>query len=163
MSTWSTLPTDEDCLSVAALMVEKLSLHKTSSLPPVFSTEDEHPVSAKFRGLRNRFVRLWVLGTPHEQSIFTSVFENNLIFPGANRISAAFQLRFSSVEEGGVWKENWSQNIRVPQNQTFGQIYLFVFQLAKTGCSPSVFQPTPLCKQSRQLDSRELVLNFENH
>ena len=34
---------------------------------------------------------------PHEQPIFISVFEKNLIFSGANRVSAAFQLRFSYV------------------------------------------------------------------
>ena len=68
----------------------------------------EHSVSAKFRGLRNRFVRWWVLGYPHDQPTFTSVFETNVIFSGANRVSAAFQafscvsatfqLRFSSLE-----------------------------------------------------------------
>ena len=57
----------------------------------------EHPVSAKFRGLRNRFIRWWVLGAPHEQPIFTSVFGKNVIFAGANRVSATFQLRFSCV------------------------------------------------------------------
>ena len=62
-----------------------------------FRTEGEHPVSAKFRGLRNRFVRWWVLGAPHEQPIFTPVFEKNVILSGANRVSAAFQLRFSCV------------------------------------------------------------------
>ena len=60
-------------------------------------SEGEHPVSAKFRGLRNRFIRWWVLGAPHEQPIFTSVFEKNVIFAGANRVSATFQLRFSCV------------------------------------------------------------------
>ena len=59
--------------------------------------EGEHPVSVKFRGLRNRFVRWWVLGAPHEQPTFTPAFENSMIFAGANRVSAAFQLRFSCV------------------------------------------------------------------
>ena len=63
----------------------------------VLVTEGEHPVSAKFRGLRNRFVRWWVLGAPHEHPIFTPLFEKNVIFPGANRVSAAFQPRFSRV------------------------------------------------------------------
>ena len=67
--------------------------------------EGEHPVSAKFRGLRNRFVRWWVLGAPHEQPIFTSVFEKNVIFAGANRVSAAFQLRFSCVS--GRFQLTW--------------------------------------------------------
>ena len=61
-----------------------------------FGSGGEHPVSAKFRGLRNRFVRWWVLGAPHEQPIFTPAFEKSVIFSGANRVSAAFQLRFSS-------------------------------------------------------------------
>ena len=38
-----------------------------------------------------------MLGAPHEQPIFTSVFEKNVNFSGANRVSAAFQLRFSYV------------------------------------------------------------------
>ena len=67
--------------------------------------EGEHPVSAKCRGLRNRFVRCWVLGATHEQPIFTSVFEKHVIFSGANRfscVSAAFQLRFSCVSAAFV-------------------------------------------------------------
>ena len=40
--------------------------------------EGEHPVSAKFRGLRNRFFRWWVLGAPHEQPIFTPAFEKKV-------------------------------------------------------------------------------------
>ena len=43
---------------------------------------------------RNRFVRWWVLGAPHEQPIFTPVFKRNVI---QLRVSAAFQLRFSYV------------------------------------------------------------------
>ena len=85
-----------------------------------------------------------MLGAPHEQPIFTSVFGKNVIFAGANRVSVTFQLRFSSLEvfvcENSLFL---SQNIRVPQSQTFGQIFVFcvsaAFQLAKTGCSPSDF------------------------
>ena len=128
-------------------------------------TEGEHPVSAKFRGLRNRLVRWWVLRAPHEQLIFTSVFEKDVIFAGgifagANRVSAAFQLHFSCVSAAFQLRFScvsatfqlrfsslevllksflfrWSQNIRVPQSQTFGQTFCVcvsaAFQLAKTG------------------------------
>ena len=106
-------------------------------------SEGEHPVSAKFRALRNRFVRWWVLRAPHEQPIFTSVFEKNLIFPGANRV-IAFQLRFSYVSAqlrflllfGCLFlvpkyprssKSNFSSNIFLCFN--------CVSAVAKTGCS----------------------------
>ena len=66
-----------------------------------------------------------MLGAPHEQKISTSVFKKEeLIF----QVQIAFQLRFRSVE-GGC---NWSQNIRVPQSQTFDQFF-FVFQLCSAG------------------------------
>ena len=93
------------------------------------SSEGEHPVSAKFRGLRNRFVKWWVLGAPHEQPIFTSVFEKNVISSGANRVSAAFQfqLRSSSL------MVFWSQNIRIPQSQTFGQPFFLWFSCVSAG------------------------------
>ena len=38
-----------------------------------------------------------MLEAPHEQPIFTPAFEKSVIFSGANRVSAAFQLRFSCV------------------------------------------------------------------
>ena len=63
--------------------------------------------------------------------------------PRFSRVSAAFQPRFSSLEIFSLWRFFlWSQNIRVSQSQTFGQKFDFcvsaAFQLAKTGCSPSV-------------------------
>ena len=69
----------------------------------------------------------------------------NLIFSGANRVSAAFQLSGGLFFLFGTF---WSQNIRVPQSQTFGPMNSFVFQLrfsgvsvafqlAEKGCSPS--------------------------
>ena len=60
---------------------------------PFAPSEGEHPVSAKFRGLRNRFVRWQVLRAPHEQPVFTSVFEKMCFF----QVQFAFQLRFSYV------------------------------------------------------------------
>ena len=44
-------------------------------------------------------------------------------------VSAAFQLRFSSLFFFLRLLFFWSQNIRVPQGQTFGQTFLCVFQL----------------------------------
>ena len=71
-----------------------------------------------------------MLGAPHEQPIFTPVFEKNVICSGANRAPAAFQLRFCSLEVLSFLDFFiGSQNIRVPQSQTFGQTYFFVFQL----------------------------------
>ena len=61
------------------------------------STEGEHPVSAKCWGLRNRFVRWWVLGCTPDNPISTLPFEKSRIFLGANRVSAAFQPRFRRV------------------------------------------------------------------
>ena len=70
------------------------------------------------------------------QPIFTSVFEINVIFSGANRVSAAFKLRFSSLEVFFGPKIS-----AFPKSQAFGQTFLFcvsaAFQLAKAGCSPS--------------------------
>ena len=108
-------------------------------------TGGEHPVSAKFQGLRNRFVRWWVLGAPHEQPIFTPAFEKSVIFAGANRVSAAFQLRFSCVSAAFQLRFSsledffseasffWSQNIRVPQSQTFGQTFFLCFSCVSAG------------------------------
>ena len=62
-----------------------------------FGAEGEHPVSAKCWGLRNQFVRWWVQGFTPGNPIFVSLFETNVIVPGANRVSAAFQPRFSRV------------------------------------------------------------------
>ena len=82
-----------------------------------------------------------MLGAPHEQPIFTPAFTKSVIFPGANRVSAAFQLRFSCVSVAFQLRFSslevfflrllflWSQNIRVPQSQTFGQTFFFVFHL----------------------------------
>ena len=132
----------EVCLSVSSTLSKLYHYYL-----PKYS-EGEHPVSAKFRGLRNRFIRWWVLGAPHEQPIFTSVFEKNVIFAGANRVSATFQLRFSYVSahlKFFIFERSFflSQNIRVPQSQTFGRTFVFcvsaAFQLAKTGCSPSEY------------------------
>ena len=113
----------------------------------------EHPVSANFRGLRNRFVRWWVLGAPHEQPIFTSVFEKNVIFSGANRVSATFQPRFSCVSAAIQLRFSSLRFLSfeisvflVPKYQrssksNFWSNFLLcvsaAFQLAKTGCSPS--------------------------
>ena len=44
-----------------------------------------------------------MLGAPHEQPIFTPAFEKSVIFSGANRVSAAFQLRFSYVSAHSVF------------------------------------------------------------
>ena len=38
-----------------------------------------------------------MLGAPYEQPIFTPAFEKSVICSGENRVSAAFQLRFSCV------------------------------------------------------------------
>ena len=100
--------------------------------------EHVHPVSAKFRGLRNRFVRWWVLGSPHEEPIFTSVFEKNMIFPGANRVSAAFQLRlvsaafqlrFSSLEVFIFWRFSFGPKISAFLKVKLLINFFFVFQL----------------------------------
>ena len=56
-------------------------------------TEGEHPVSAKCRGLQNRYVRWWMLGAPHGHPIFTSLFDKMRIF----QVHIAFQPRFSCV------------------------------------------------------------------
>ena len=84
-------------LGLHFIMLEFVHCGWSTSRP---HTEGEHPVSAKFRGLRNRFVRWWVLGAPHEQPIFTPVFEKIDFFRCKSRfscVSAAFQLRFSCV------------------------------------------------------------------
>ena len=57
--------------------------------------EGEHPVSAKCWGLRNRFVRWWVLGCTPDNPISTLPFEKSRIFLGANRGSAGVQPGFS--------------------------------------------------------------------
>ena len=81
-----------------------------------------------------------------------------MILAGANRVSAAFQLRFSSLEVFILFGDFvWSQNIRVPQSQTFGQILFCVsaaFQLAKTGGSPS---KTGVGRDESVADTRQYV------
>ena len=91
-----------------------------------------------------------MLGAPHEQPIFTSVFEKNVIFSGANRVSAAFQLRFSCVSAAFQLRfsslEVFFETFFVPKyprssKSNFWSNFVFcvsaAFQLAKTGCSPS--------------------------
>ena len=124
-----------------------------STSPHQVVSEGEHPVSAKFRGLRNRFVRWWVLEAPHEQPIFTSVFGKNVIF----QVQIAFQLRFSCVSAVFQLRFSYvSAHLRcvcffisillVPKyprswKSNFWSDFLCVsaaFQLAKTGAHPLV-------------------------
>jgi len=55
------------------------------------------PLQPKFGGLRNRFVRWWVLGCTPDNPISTLPFEKSRIFLGANRGSAGVQPGFSSL------------------------------------------------------------------